>query len=57
MIWGMTIGTWLYYYALPWSTFVFTVIYGFYWLLSPKYRKDKNPEDDQRDQEEGSGKK
>ena len=38
MIWGMTIGTWLYYFALPWSTFIFTVIYGFYWLLSPKYR-------------------
>ncbi len=32
MIWNMEIGTWLYYFALPWGTFLFTVLYGFYWL-------------------------
>ena len=35
----MTFGTWLYYFALPWSTFIFTVAYGIYWLVSPKYKK------------------
>ena len=39
MIWNMTLGTWLYYFALPWSTFIFTVVYGIYWLVSPKYKK------------------
>lgn len=56
MIWGMTLGTWLYYYALPWSTFVFTVIYGFYWLLSPKYKNQGDEKKEQSSQENGGNK-
>lgn len=35
-MWNMEIGTWLYYFALPWSTFIFTVVYGFYWIYSTR---------------------
>ena len=41
MIWNMDTGTWLYYFLLPWGTFIFTVVYGFYWYFSSK-KKDRS---------------
>ncbi len=44
MIWHMDTGTWMYYFALPWGTFVFSVVYGIIWYTRSK-RKD-NARDD-----------
>jgi|BioPla2DNA2_1021312.scaffolds.fasta_scaffold03176_11 phage shock protein PspC (stress-responsive transcriptional regulator) len=40
-MWGMEIGTWMYYFLLPWGTFVFTVVYAIYWLISDNKKEKK----------------
>ncbi|WP_308753918.1 hypothetical protein [uncultured Anaerotruncus sp.] len=36
MVWGMPLNSFLFFYVLPWGSFVLVLIYGIIWTLSGK---------------------
>ncbi len=36
MVWNMPTSSFLFYYVLPWTSFLFVVIYGIFWAMSKR---------------------